>query len=248
MDKTTIVTTFSRKNWKAYASRTIPTWLAYLDHDFDFHVYADWQPISDPRITYFPDSAQKTSFIERNRLHNRVFPRAGAKGYITRWETYCHKVFAQCESAALTGSRFLMFLDADVAILNPLPDGYVASQLNQKFCGYLGRTQPCTETGLILYDLHQDPDRRFFLAFLDYYLSDRLFDFDDGWDDCHVFDRCRQSTDLPFENLSGPYVDSLDPIAMGPLGEFFDHWISKASKKEGTSMFRQFRPVPADRL
>ena len=33
----------------------------------------------------------------------------------------------------------------------------------------------------------------------------------------------------------------LDPIAMGPLGEYFDHWISKTSKKQGTSKFRQFR-------
>lgn len=201
--------------------------MTYLDQDIDFHFYSDWRPISDPRITYFPDSAQKTEFIERNRQRDRIFPVSGAKGYVTRWDTYCHKVFAQCESAFATQSRFLLFLDADVAILKQVPSSHLESLLNQKFCGYIGRTQPCTETGFILYDMLKDPGRRFFTDFLNHYLTDNVFEFDDGWDDCHVFDRCRLCSELAFENLSGIYVDSLDPIALGPLGEYFDHWISK---------------------
>ena len=240
MDRTTVVTTFSFKNWKAYARRTIPSWLQYFDEGVDFHFFCNWQPLTDPRITYFPDSAQKTAFIERNKNANRVFPRA-AKGYVTRWETYCHKVFAQCESALATQSRFLLFLDADVSILKPIPRDYLGLLLNRKFCGYLARTQIGPETGFILYDLSKDPGRCFFKDFINYYLTDTLFDFDDGWDDTHPFDRCRRSSSLTFENLAGEYSRHLDPIAMGPLGEYFDHWISKTSKKQGTSKFRQFR-------
>ena len=238
MDRMTVVTTFSYKNWKSYASRTVPTWLKHFDPDVDFHFHCDWQPIGDPRITYVRDSAQKVEFIERNSRLNRPFPRP-AKGYVTRWETYCHKAFAQCESAFVTQSRFLLFLDADVAVLKRVPGGHLESLLNQKFCGYLPRNHISPETGFILYDLSKDPGRSFFTEFIDSYRTDRLFEFADGWDDAHVFNRCRLSSQLAFENLSGTYADFLDPIGVGPLGEYFDHWIGKESKKLGTSKYRR---------
>ncbi|MEQ1757979.1 MAG: hypothetical protein ABL986_06635 [Vicinamibacterales bacterium] len=241
MNRTTVVTTFSPTNWRRYASRTIPTWLEYFNRDADFHFHCDRPVVEDARITYFSSSALKTEFIDRNQRLRRVFPVPGAKGFATRWETYCHKVFAQCESAFKTNSRFLLYLDADVAVLKSLPAGLLEDQLDRSFCGYIGRTTPCTETGFILYDLWRDPQRTFFATFVHEYLSDRLFEFDDGWDDCHVFDRCRLQSRLPFKNLSGQYTDSLDPIALGPLGEYFDHWIGKASKKQGTSQFRHLR-------
>lgn len=241
---TTIVTTFSPKNWKEYASRTLPTWFAHFGESVEFHLHCDWEPICYRRVTWCRDSPQKTQFFLRNTQLNRICSFA-SKGYVTRWDTYCHKVFAQCESALAARTRFLLFLDADVAVVKDVPDGYLASLLNGAFCGYLERSGFVTETGFILYDLTRDPGREFFKSFLDVYLSDALFDFTDGWDDCHVFDRCRAASPLPFVSLSGTHADALDPIAMGPLGEYFDHWIGRISKEQRTSKFRQFRSVGA---
>jgi hypothetical protein len=237
----TVVTTFSKENWNAYANRSIPTWLTYFDSAVNFHFHCEWQPIYDSRINYINPSDEKENFLSRNYLIDRKYNKNRKnQGYTTRWDVYCHKVFAQCESALIAETDLLLFLDADVACISPITSEILFEFIENNFCGYVGRTSPGTETGFLLYNLTKDPDKKFFKEFLEIYTGDKIFDFDQ-WDDCFIFDHCRSNSSLSFKNLSGQYTNFLDPIAVGPLGEFFDHWLSKKSKRQGSSKFRKFR-------
>jgi hypothetical protein len=234
----TVITTFSEKNWISYANRSIPTWLKFFDANTKFHFHCDRKYIDDPRITYFFSSPEKENFINRNV--DKVHPMPDAPGYITRWDIYSHKVFAQYDSSKIADTDILLFLDADVACMSKFTEEDALRFLENNFCGYVGRDQPCTETGFILYNRTKDPDNSFLSEFVGQYTSDALFKLPE-WDDCHIFDRCRIASNLSFKNLSGKYSSFLDPIAVGPLGEYFDHWISKKSKRTGFSKHRKFR-------
>lgn len=234
----TVVTTFSKDNWDQYASRSIPTWFNHFGPDVKFHFYCDWEPINDSRITYIKYSEEKESFLERNYKLNRTH---FAKGHHGKWDRYCHKVFAQCETASTVKSDLLLFLDADVACMKSFTEKDAYHFLNGNFCGYIGRNDIGSETGFILYNLTLDPSRIFFNNFLNYYRLDTIFDLF-HWDDCHVFDACRTAnTTHSFINLSGKYCSFIDPISVGPVGEYFDHWMSKSGKARGSSKYRELR-------
>ena len=70
--------------------------------------------------------------------------------------------------------------------------------------------------------------------------GEQLFDFIQ-WDDCYIFDHLRSQSELNFVSMSGDYDFFIDPISVGPLGEYFDHWLGKLSKLRGYSKHRKFR-------
>ena len=235
----TVVSTFSKDLWEQYGNRSIPTWFQHFDSNVKFHFHTEFEPIVDQRITYFLDTREKLNFLERNN----AIGRSGTKDMHSvgrKWNTYCHKVYAQYESFKNASTRFLLFLDADVAALKPFNGTIAADLLDKHFCGFIGRDMLLTETGFILYDLHNPGTSIFFESFIDLYNKDQLFNLE-SWCDCGAFDHIRKNSPLTFKNLSGRYSSFIDPIAVGEIGEYFDHWISKKSKQIGFSKHRKFR-------
>lgn len=235
-----VVTTLSESNWMDYGNRSIPTWLGNFDSDVKFYFYTNFRPVEDPRITYINDSLEKKVFLERNYQIGRELKNKTESKYMSRWDTYCHKVFAQCEASQICSTDFMVFLDSDIAVLDRITTDDIKNMLDTNFCGYVGRDKEGTETGLILYDLRHDSSQLFFKNFLDYYVEDKIFDLKQ-WDDCYVFDCCRKESSLPFKNLSGKYSTFIDPISVSELGNYFDHWMGKLSKLRGYSKHRKFR-------
>jgi hypothetical protein len=234
-----VVSTLSEENYNNYANKTIPTWLKFFPEDTKFIIHCDFDLLlEDERVIYVSSSDQKIEFIERNK--NIVRDVVPMKGYTARWDTYCHKVFAQCETALTLDNEIMIFIDADVALLKNVDLEIISNFLKDSFCSYVGRTNEGTETGLIFYNLELDKDKNFFKNFIDIYLTDEIFNFPQ-WDDCYVFDKLRSQTDLNFISMSGGYEFFIDPISVGPLGEYFDHWLGKLSKLRGYSKHRKFR-------
>jgi len=235
----TVVSTFTKDLWEHYGNRSIPTWFRYFDPGIKFHFHTEFEPIIDRRITYFLDTKEKLDFLERNtrigRQGTKIIHPVGRK-----WDTYCHKVYAQYESFKIADTRYLLFLDADVAALKSFDSNVAANMLDNHFCGYIGRDTLLTETGFILYDLSDPGAENFFETFINLYNKDQLFELD-SWCDCGAFDHVRLNSLLSFKNLSGKYSSFIDPIAVGEIGEYFDHWISKKSKHTGFSKHRKFR-------
>jgi len=235
----TVVSTFTKDLWEQYGNRSIPTWFQYFDSNVKFHFHTEFEPIIDQRITYFLDTKEKLNFLERNNANGRH----GTKDMHPvgrKWDTYCHKVYAQYESFKTANTRFLLFLDADIAALRPFDADIAANLLDSHFCGFIGRDTLLTETGFILYDLHDPGSSNFFESFINLYNTDQLFELN-SWCDCGAFDYIRLNSLLTFKNLSGRHSWFIDPIAVGEIGEYFDHWISKKSKRTGFSKHRKFR-------
>jgi hypothetical protein len=235
----TVVSTFTESLWNEYGNRSIPTWFRYFESYIKFHFHTEFKPINDQRVTYFLDTKEKLNFLERNIQINRI----GTKDMHPvgrKWDTYCHKVYAQYESFKTADTRYLLFLDADVAALKPFTIDIATDLLQNYFCGFIGRDTLLTETGFILYDLEYEGSNNFFEDFIDLYNKDQLFNLE-SWCDCGAFDHIRLNSSLPFKNLSGRYSSFIDPIAVGDIGEYFDHWISKKSKRKGFSKHRKFR-------
>lgn len=235
----TVVSTFTQDLWKQYGNRSIPTWFQHFDPEIKFHFHTEFKPIVDQRITYFLDTKEKLDFLKRNiqigRQGTKDMHPVGRK-----WDTYCHKVYAQYESFKAADTRYLLFLDADVAALKLFDGRVAANMLDNNFCGYIGRDTLLTETGFILYDLQNTGAANFFENFINLYNKDQLFDLT-SWCDCGAFDHTRSTSPLAFKNLSGRHSSFIDPIAVGEIGEYFDHWISKKSKRIGFSKHRKFR-------
>jgi len=240
-DRLTVVTTFGPPQWEAYAERSIPSWFRHLPHDTIFHFHTDqsFAPVQDGRVTYFGDTDDKRDFIQRNDAIGRRAP-DHFHPVGKRWNGYHHKVFAQYESWKICTTRWMLFLDADVAVLRDFSTDVLANWLAGRFCGYIGRDPLLTETGFLAYDLACADSDRFFQPFVELYTRDLLFELD-SWDDCGAFDHVRKTCGLPFENLSGQYATFVDPIAVGKVGAYFDHWISGKSKRQGFSKHRKFR-------
>lgn len=235
----TVVSTFTKNLWEEYGNRSIPTWFRYFDSNIEFHFHTEFEPVIDQRVTYFLDSKEKLDFLERNTLMGRQ----GTKDMHPvgrKWDTYCHKVYAQYQSFKAANTRYLLFLDADVAALKLFSGEIAANWLDNHFCGYIGRDTLLTETGFILYDIQDPGAENFFENFINLYNKDQLFELE-SWCDCGAFDHIRLQSTLSFKNLSGKYSSFIDPIAVGEVGEYFDHWISKKSKRVGSSKHRKFR-------
>lgn len=240
MKNLTIVTTFTEELWNSYACRSIPSWFNFLQGFVNFHFHTDnFLPLQNKNIRCFADSDAKKNFLKRNHDLNRNPPK-DIPGVGRRWWQYCHKVFAQYESSLEVENGYMIFLDADVAVLEKFSSNEVENFLNGKFCGYVGRDTLLTETGLIIYDLDHPGSREFLYDFYNLYNNDKLFDLH-SWCDCSAFDYARKNSKLPFINLSGEYSKYVDPISVGPLGRYFDHWMGKLSKRRGYSKHRKMR-------
>lgn len=230
----TIVTTFNEALWERYANRSIPTWFDRFDKKVEFHFHTDgFEPIVDKRIKYFKDSEIKKKFIEQHQDKSIT-------GAHNNWQGYCHKVFAQIESSRISDNQIMIFLDADVAMLEIFKFEIAVELLKDNFCGCVLRDNQNTETGVIFYNLALPQTSLFLNELENLYLSGDLFSLS-GWDDCSAFDTCRKKLNLPVSSLSGEYSWFIDPIAIGPLSKYFDHWISKVSKLRGYSKHRKFR-------
>lgn len=240
-DSITVVTTLGEPQWRAYAQRSMPSWFDYMPAGTQFHLHTDraFRPLPAANTRYFDDSQAKQDFITRNDALGRLAP-DHFHPVGKRWNCYHHKVFAQHASYQCCDTRWMIFLDADVAMLKPFSVPVLKQWLSGKFCGYIGRDPLLTETGFLAYDLATYDTDRFFQPFIELYTQDRLFDLD-SWDDCGAFDHVRMTCGLSFENLSGEHAQFVDPIAVGKVGEYFDHWISGKSKRQGFSKHRKFR-------
>lgn len=241
IDAITVVTTLGEPQWQAYANRSMPSWFEHMPADTEFHLHTDrgFRPLTQVNIRYFDDTPQKQHFVLRNLAADRRAP-DHFHPVGKRWNIYHHKIFAQYESYRACGTRWMLFLDADVAMLQQFSVAVLRDWLAGRFCGYMGRDPLLTETGLLAYDLAADHTDKFFVPLIKLYTEDGLFALH-SWDDCGAFDHVRETCGLAFENLSGQHAHFIDPIAVGKVGEYFDHWISGKSKRQGFSKHRKFR-------
>ena len=119
------------------------------------------------------------------------------------------------------------WMDADMVLKAPMPEGYLESLLPAGcYIALFQREGWHSETGLWLVDCAHPQHQRFFDTFLSWYESGRFAEAHE-WHDCAFLD----STVRAFErerlivahNLSGPHSREAHPMALHPINRYCDH-------------------------
>lgn len=171
------ITTFPQNAWGIYAktclTRMVKCWPGSIRAYFEGAV-----PPTLEGVEFRPlDSPERTEFLSRS-IEKR-------KGFLWDAKRFCHKVFAQLDTAK-DGEPF-WWVDADVAMFRNPP----LEILEQKdIVTFLGRDS-YTETGLIGFNVKHPEWKWFEDRYRSMYTEGLIFKLE-GWTDCHAFDEARQ--------------------------------------------------------
>jgi hypothetical protein len=208
---TTIITTFSNKNYSDYANYFMASLEKYLDKNVNVLVYTD-SPLFDNQENWtnviLADECPNLVEFKKRNGHKPV--PTGAKGFMFDAVRFSHKSFCIVDASRKIQSDRMIWLDADTEILSPISEDYLRSHLDDgKFVSYLGRDDRYTETGWLSFDLSQSSSTEFFDLWEWYYNTDEIYKLS-GQLDCHVFDATREKLEaenkIQGQSISPPNV------------------------------------------
>ena len=190
---TTIITTFSDKNYTEYASYFMASLEKYLDKNVNVLVYTD-SPLFDNQDNWtnliLADECPNLVEFKKRNAHRPV--EAGTKGFMFDAVRFSHKSYCIVDASRKIKTDRMIWLDADTEILAPLSEDYLRSHLEPgKFVSYLGRPDRYTETGWLSFDLSNPHSKEFFDLWEWYYNTDEIYNLSAQLD-CHVFDATRE--------------------------------------------------------
>lgn len=135
-------------------------------------------------------------------------------GFLWDAKRFCHKVFAQLDTAK-DGEPF-WWVDADVACLGKIPAELLEQQ---EMLTFLGRNS-YTETGLVGFNPQHPEFADFLKKYRALYVDGTLFDLP-YWTDCHAFDAAREGKGL---NLT-PHGEGFDNVMeQSKFGRYMTHF------------------------
>ena len=206
---TTIITTFSDKNYTDYANYFMASLEKYLDKNVNVLVYTD-SPLFDNQenwtnVILGDECPNLVEFKNRNG-HKPVA--TGTKGFMFDAVRFSHKSYCIVDASRKVKSDRMIWLDADTEILAPISEDYLRSFLdNDKFVSYLGRVGKYTETGWLSFNLDSPNSAEFFDLWEWYYNTDEIYNLPAQLD-CHVFDACFEKLEIENkivgQNISPP--------------------------------------------
>ena len=208
---TTIITTFSDKNYTDYANYFMASLEKYLDKNVNVLVYTD-SPLFDNQenwtnVILGDECPNLVEFKNRNG-HKPVA--TGTKGFMFDAVRFSHKSYCIVDASRKVKSDRMIWLDADTEILAPISEAYLRSHLdNDKFVSYLGCDDRYTETGWLSFNLSHPSSTEFFNLWEWYYNTDEIYKLNAQLD-CHVFDAARERLEaenkIQGQSISPPNV------------------------------------------
>jgi hypothetical protein len=139
--------------------------------------------------------------------------------YLFDARRFSHKVFAMLD-AFESGSKYVVWVDADMVYTNKLTARFVKRLLDGEMCAYLGRNKCYTETGFLAFNT-QHPDFAELKKRLTALYIDRLLFILDYWIDCTAFDQARR--DLSGANLTPDAMGMINVFDLSPLASIMTH-------------------------
>lgn len=148
-------------------------------------------------------------------------------GYDYRYDAnkFCRKVFAQ--DAVFDEDEYVFWFDADTVALQDIPAKFLQALVSEHALAYLGRAQSYTETGFLAFNTKKEDFQRFRDAYLNYFLSGRIFSQLKGWHDCIAFDEARKG--VSGRNLSPDGQGVGNVMGMTVLAPYLVH--NKGNRK-----------------
>lgn len=132
-----------------------------------------------------------------------------------------------------------VWMDADIVIHEPIPEGYLESLLPQGcYIALFQREGWHSETGLFVIDCAHPQHKRFMDLYIANYETGKFAEAHE-WHDCVMLDRTINAflrDDLiQVHNLSGPHSNEQHPMAKHPISRYLDHLKGPSRKKLGHS-------------
>lgn len=248
MTRIVVCTGFSPKGWDEYARGCLQSFHQYWPGDVELAAYGE-QRVELPRGQYRDLAATGiVDFIERHADNPRYNGREPsprwkdgerAAGYSYKWDAvkFCRQLAIPADAARyVRDGEILVWLDADVLSLKPVPRDLVERLLGDADVCYLGRGRKHSEIGF--WAVRMSPAVREFLHDLrGIYLSDRVLALGE-WHSAHVFDYVRKCTDLKQRDLSPGGAGHV--WFQTELGAYMDH-LKGSRKRYGRSAERSRR-------
>jgi hypothetical protein len=222
-----IVTSFHKKGYEAYGRKFLESvkknWkgvtltVFHEGEDYEHDPAFQWEPI------------EKVEYLQ-NFLGNLHFPiMQGIEGdhYNINWDArMARKAFIEMHAAKTMGGK-VFWIDSDVVVHSPVPDGFLDKVLpDDKLGCFLGRDGWFyTESGFIGFNSAHRSFKKFYEIYLTTFLSGAIF-LQPGWHDCYGFDFSRKAlgNDDAFVNLAKDVPKgTMHPFVNCELGRYFDH-------------------------
>ena len=199
---THIITSINQQLWRDYAERTIGTWQfqhdCWWEHEHEMTAWADW------------------------RLNHQGRPDEGTS-FAKTCLRFTHKVEAQCHYLRHSRSRYVIWLDADVEQIRPIPQEQWALWLPPEgaACTYLGRSGQYPETGFVIWDREHALTQWFVDQWQQLYFSDQVWQLEQ-WHDAWVWNWLCESVELPRWSLTTT-VERGEAFGLSSLSPYFRH-------------------------
>jgi hypothetical protein len=211
------VTTFSPEGYLKYGSRC----LEGLKKHFPGRVvsYCE-EKIGDSRLFFSIPGTKE--YIEKISKVTGADGKSHGAEYSYQFDAskFCRKVFVQ--NHVFDEDELVFWFDADCVIQKDIPEHILRTMLERVALAYMGRDGigAYTETGFLGFNTKHPQFQKFRDAYLDYFLSGRIFAQTLGWHDCIAFDHARKGVSA--RNLS-PNSTMGAVIQKTVLGEYVRH-------------------------
>jgi len=256
MSSIDVVTTFHAAGYAKYASRMIDTFLQTWPPTVQLHVYAEECAVTQraPNLHVHDLHGEIPALVNfkqrwgsdpraRGLVATGPVDRKGkAPGLGFRWDAirFSHKVYAVCHHALTTQADRQYWMDADMVCHSAITQDFVEQQIPADTgIAFLGRERKFTECGLYALNLRDTVTQEFVREFQMAYDTGALFDMTE-WNDCWVFDRVREHTQLRHPNWrqwnwsQGLIKGEGHPLINTAWGNYLDH-LKGARKDLGRS-------------
>lgn len=238
------ITSFSNAGYEQYGKRFLETFLENCKENIIVYYEGIKPELESEQIEYRNLWRVRDCWEMVMKLKGHPVMCGEADGnYNYRYNayTFCRKVFAVCDAAKQAKSDTLVWIDADMVVLNKIPKNYISKLRPDKDTRivYVGRPGWHSECGFVAYyNVRTKEMKAFFQMFRDVYRSG-MFVYLQEWHDCYVFDAVRRFTDVKCYNIAEDVPADeehlIHPMCHVPkLAKYFDH-MKGARKNKGYS-------------
>ena len=235
MSDYSVVMTFPTKYWDVYGSHSVPSFDKYWPKDINAYVYVEgeqnlpYKPSERVHLLNFDEHITgDKEFAEKYKDKDIFDDRVGGDISKRQAVKFSKKVFAQLEQLKNPTTRYVIYLDADLATLKEVPLELLSNltQGNQyvSFPDRRARNK-FTETGMMIWDTEHVFHKLWCKMYENMYKCGEIFECPE-WHDCYAFDvptfKLEKAGNIKCADL-GYGVNSRHPLVAGPLGKYFDH-------------------------
>jgi len=250
----TIITSLNKKYWDDTSQVNVKSWDTLLGPEAQIVIYTedqiDTSMLSDRVIvrdlyTHAPELVKfKDKHKDNPHYNGQIGRKLEGSSKAFKWNAikFAHKTFAIFSEMKLQDSGWLIWLDADVLMHQPVDKEYLEYLCPpDKSISYLGRPEAYDECGLMGYNLDSDVAVEFLEKFEAEYVNglDHLRETHDSW----VFFQLRLAYEdqTPFHNLNPTPKDNKSPFNNSGINERMIHTKGKSKDRLQQKFLKRFK-------